>query len=65
MELMADLAGKRNIPVIVNIHNVDLAKRFCHRMIGMTGGKVVFDGPPSALTDDNLKQIYGGENWIE
>jgi phosphonate transport system ATP-binding protein len=65
MELMADLAGKRNIPVIVNIHNVELAKRFCHRMIGMTGGKVVFDGPPSALTDDDLKQIYGGENWIE
>lgn len=65
MELMADLAGKRNIPVIVNIHNVDLAKRFCQRMIGMTGGKVVFDGSPAELTDANLKQIYGGENWIE
>ena len=65
MELMANLAGKRNIPVIVNIHNVDLAKRFCHRMIGMTDGKVVFDGSPAQLTDENLKQIYGGENWIE
>ena len=65
MELMANLAGKRNIPVIVNIHNVDLAKRFCQRMIGMTGGKVVFDGAPSQLTDENLKAIYGGENWIE
>ena len=65
MELMADLAGKRNIPVIVNIHNVDLAKRFCHRMIGMRDGKVVFDGSPAELTDANLKQIYGGENWIE
>ena len=65
MELMANLAGKRNIPVIVNIHNVELAKRFCHRMIGMTGGKVVFDGSPAELTDENLKQIYGGENWIE
>ena len=65
MELMANLAGKRNIPVIVNIHNVDLAKRFCHRMIGMTGGKVVFDGAPAQLTDENLKAIYGGENWIE
>ena len=64
MELMANLAGKRNIPVIVNIHNVDLAKRFCHRMIGMTGGKVVFDGAPAQLTDENLKAIYGGENWI-
>jgi phosphonate transport system ATP-binding protein len=65
MELMADLAGKRNIPVVVNIHNVELAKRFCGRMIGMTGGKVVFDGDPSQLSDANLKEIYGGENWIE
>ena len=65
MELMANLAGNRNIPVIVNIHNVALAKRFCQRMIGMTGGKVVFDGTPSQLSDENLKQIYGGENWIE
>ena len=65
MELMANLAGKRNIPVIVNIHNVDLAKRFCQRMIGMTDGKVVFDGAPSQLTDENLNAIYGGENWIE
>ena len=65
MELMADLAGKRNIPVVVNIHNVVLAKRFCGRMIGMTGGKVVFDGDPSQLTDTHLKEIYGGENWIE
>ena len=65
MELMANLAGKRNIPVIVNIHNVELAKRFCQRMIGMTGGKIVFDGTPSQLSDENLKQIYGGENWIE
>lgn len=65
MELMADLAGKRNIPVIVNIHNVELAKRFCQRMIGMTEGRVVFDGTPEQLTDVQLKSIYGGENWIE
>ncbi|MBL8520398.1 MAG: phosphonate ABC transporter ATP-binding protein [Betaproteobacteria bacterium] len=64
MELMAELAGKRNIPVIVNIHNVELAKRFCHRMIGMTGGKVVFDGPPASLSETHLKEIYGGEDWL-
>ena len=65
MELMADLAAKRNIPVVVNIHNVDLAKRFCGRMIGMTEGCVVFDGGPAQLTDAKLNEIYGGENWIE
>ncbi len=65
MELMSDLAAKRNIPVVVNIHNVDLAKRFCGRMIGMTEGRVVFDGGPAQLTDAKLNEIYGGENWIE
>ena len=65
MELMADLAAKRNIPVVVNIHNVVLAKRFCGRMIGMTDGRVVFDGGPAQLTDAKLNEIYGGENWIE
>jgi phosphonate transport system ATP-binding protein len=64
MELIADLAGKRGIPVIVNIHNVELARRFAQRVIGMTGGSVVFDGPPDALRDDHLKQIYGGEAWL-
>lgn len=64
MELMAAIAGKRNIPVVVNIHNVELAKRFCGRMIGMTGGKVVFDGAPSELTEAHLKEIYGGEDWL-
>jgi len=64
MELITALAGKRGIPVIVNIHNVDLARRFAQRVIGMTGGAVVFDGPPEALRDDHLKQIYGGEAWL-
>jgi phosphonate transport system ATP-binding protein len=65
MEILSRLAGERDIPVIVNIHNVELAKRFAHRMIGMTGGKVVYDGPPDGLTDDDLRTIYGGENWLD
>jgi phosphonate transport system ATP-binding protein len=65
IELMATLAAERGIPVLINIHNVELARRFADRIIGMAGGEVVFDGPPSALTDAHLKTIYGGENWLE
>ncbi len=64
MELMVELAGRYDIPVIVNIHNVELAKRFAQRVIGMTGGLVVFDGRPDELRDDHLKTIYGGEAWL-
>jgi len=64
MELMARLTGEAGVPVIVNIHNVELARRFAIRVIGMTGGEVVFDGPPEALESHHLRQIYGGEDWL-
>jgi phosphonate transport system ATP-binding protein len=65
MELIAGQAGAQGIPVIVNIHNVELAKRYADRVIGMSKGEVVFDGPPKALEHSHLKQIYGGEGWLE
>jgi len=65
MEPMVRLAESRRIPVILNIHNVPLAKRFANHVIGMAGGAVVYDGPPGGLTDDHLKLIYGGEDWLE
>lgn len=64
MELMRGLCAQRGIPVIVNMHDVELARRFASRIIGMSGGRVVFDGPATALTDEHLKQIYGGEGWL-
>ncbi len=65
MELLAQLGAERDIPVIVNIHNVDLARRFAQRIIGMAGGSVVYSGPPDGLDDDILKRIYGGQSWLE
>jgi phosphonate transport system ATP-binding protein len=65
MELIARRAGERDIPVIVNIHNVELARRFADRIVGMHKGEVVFDGPPRELEDSHLLAIYGGEGWLE
>jgi phosphonate transport system ATP-binding protein len=65
MELIAKRAGERDIPVIVNIHNVVLAKRFADRIVGMSKGEIVFDGPPRELEDSHLLEIYGGEGWLE
>src|SRR5688572_12976371 len=65
MELIARRAGERGIPVIVNMHNVELARRFADRIIGLSKGRIVFDGPPQALEDSHLLAIYGGEGWLE
>src|ERR671937_846689 len=65
MELIASRAGERGIPVIVNIHNVELARRFADRIVGMRKGEIAFDGEPRALEDAHLIAIYGGEGWLE
>ncbi len=65
MELLARLARERGIPVIVNIHNVELARRFAERIIGMSQGSIVFDGPPADLAESHLLAIYGGQGWLD
>ena len=64
MTLIHDLGTAKNIPIIVNMHDVELAKRFADRIVGMSGGVVVYDGAPAGLTDVHLKTIYGGEDWL-
>ena len=65
MELIGAMGRANGIPVIINMHDVELAKRFADRIIGMSGGKVVYDGPPRDLADAMLKTIYGGEGWLQ
>ena len=65
MNLIRELCSSRNIPVVINMHDVDLARRFADRIIGMSGGSVVYDGGAAGLTDDQLKIIYGGKDWLQ
>jgi phosphonate transport system ATP-binding protein len=64
MELLREVGREHGLPVIVNMHDVELARRFAERIIGMSGGRVVYDGPPARLSDGVLKSIYGGESWL-
>ena len=64
MQLLQSQGRERSIPVLVNMHDVALAKRFADRIIGMRGGLVVFDGKAADLTDDILNDIYGGTSWL-
>lgn len=64
MSLLREQGRAQGIPVIVNIHDVELARRFADRLVGMSGGHVVYDGDAAGLSDAKLKQIYGGEDWL-
>ena len=64
LTLVRDLGTAKGVPIIVNMHDVELARRFADRIIGMSGGRVVYDGAPAGLSDAHLTTIYGGEDWL-
>jgi iron complex transport system ATP-binding protein len=61
MELLRAIAGKARA-VIVVLHDLALAMRFCDRLILLAGGSVLVEGPPvRVLTDGHVAQAYGVE----
>lgn len=63
MRLLCDICRERGLAAIINIHDVDLAKMFVQRIVGLRDGRIVFDGTPDQLGDDMLTEIYGKEDW--
>lgn len=49
-----------NITILLNIHHVDLALNYCDRVIGVRAGEIVFDGPASSITQEQLDEVYNG-----
>ncbi|MBY3154875.1 MULTISPECIES: phosphonate ABC transporter ATP-binding protein [Rhizobium] len=59
MDALRDINEREGITVITNLHTLDTARNYCERIVGMAGGRVVFDGQPSELTAEAVKEIYG------
>jgi phosphonate transport system ATP-binding protein len=59
MEVLATINRDEKITCIVSLHQVEYARRYCPRTIALRDGKVVFDGPSSALTNQSLMELYG------
>jgi phosphonate transport system ATP-binding protein len=47
-----------DITCIVNLHQVDVALKYSKRIIGVTAGRIVYDGPPNKLDTKKLHEIY-------
>ncbi|GAA5658257.1 vitamin B12 import ATP-binding protein BtuD [Brucella sp. NBRC 13694] len=64
MRLIVEICRERNLPAVINIHDVLLAQAFVQRIIGLRAGEVVFDGTPDQLDTAALTSIYGEEDWV-
>ena len=61
MGLIRELAGEFKVPVLCNIHDVQLALETCNRIIGMQDGYKKFDGPTHGMRKQDLDEIYAME----
>lgn len=59
MELICETAEERHIPVLFCVHDVALARKYSHRVIGLSHGEKIFDKETSALDERSVEHIYG------
>jgi phosphonate transport system ATP-binding protein len=61
MEILAELNRTDGLTVLVTLHQVDYALRYCQRVVALKAGTIVYDGPPAGLDKPRLIDIYGPE----
>jgi phosphonate transport system ATP-binding protein len=60
MALLRDLSREMKLPVLINIHNVEEARTYTDRIVGMRFGRIIFDNPPDKLDRAAMDEIYAG-----
>lgn len=59
LRLIHQLAGQRSLTVVMVLHDVDLAARFCDRLVALKGGHITADGKPEEIMNEQtLESIY-------
>lgn len=64
MEDLKKINQDLGMTVLVNLHSVELAKEFGTRIIGIRAGKLIFDGKISETTNEQIAEIYGGQEEV-
>ena len=65
MDYLKSITMELNITCIVNLHQVEIARDYSDRIIGLSKGGIVFDGPSYKLTTDSTDLIYGTINEVQ
>ena len=59
MRYIREAAAARNLSTIASLHQVNIAREFGERFLGMKDGRLVFDGDRDEFTVDTIDEIYG------
>lgn len=65
LALIRDAAAERGATVVCSLHQVDLAREFGQRIVGLRSGRIVFDGTPEQFTQARFDELYRDAVWEE
>ena len=61
METLRTVHRDDGLTVLVNLHDLDMAREYCQRIVAMRAGRVAFDGTPAEMTEARAREIYGSD----
>ena len=59
MDALRRIHVEDGLTVLVNLHHLDTARRYCDRIVALSAGRLVFDGTPAELTPERVRDVYG------
>lgn len=64
LTLLRQICQEDRIGALVSLHQVELALEYADRIIGLSQGQIVYDGPPSGFDRDTQQHIYGSSQPV-
>ncbi|WMC10906.1 phosphonate ABC transporter ATP-binding protein [Oceanimonas pelagia] len=58
MELLRDINEREGIPVVVTLHQVDYALKYCQQLVALREGEIFYQGAADAITSEALTALY-------
>ncbi len=62
LELLVACVARRDVTLLVDLHQPELARRYATRFLGLANGRLVYDGPPEDFTDEIAELVYRGRH---
>ena len=58
MNLLSEIHKQEGMTTVISLHNIEIAREYASRIIGMVKGEIVFDAKPEELTDEKIVEIF-------
>lgn len=58
MNLLCEIHRQERLTTVISLHNIELAKEYANRIIGIVKGEIIFDGKPGDLTDEKIVEVF-------